>query len=255
MPKKRLVFTLLYQKKSFWLSRNFRLQRVGDINWLQENYQFSRVAKCIDELFILDVSRDNPDVKNFAHTVGEIAQGCFMPITLGGRINDTKVADYYIKNGADKLILNTAIVKNPELVKELVQTYGSQCIIASVDIKVKDGLVTAYVDNGQTPVNFSFDEYLVYLLSLNIGELCLNSIDRDGTGQGFDQDVLLRYFTNFPIPLILAGGVGNQSHLLDGIKINGVDAVSTSNLFNFMGEGLPNARQYLLDNYIDLAKW
>ena len=91
MPKKRLVFTLLYQENSFWLSRNFRLQRVGDINWLQKNYEFSRVAQSIDELIILDVSRENSDENKFLDAVA--ALGLLHANRLGGGINTTAKAE------------------------------------------------------------------------------------------------------------------------------------------------------------------
>ena len=255
MPKKRLVFTLLYQENSFWLSRNFRLQRVGDINWLQKNYEFSRVAQSIDELIILDVSRENSDENKFLDAVAALSQDCFMPIALGGGINTTAKAELYIKNGADKLIINTALVSNPSLITDLVRIYGSQCIIASVDLKIENQTVSVCVDRARTIAPVSLKDYLNSLISLGVGEIYLNDIKRDGTGQGYDLTLLHQYFHGFPLPVILAGGVGNADHLLEGILVDGVDAVSTANLFNFMGDGLPNARKYLLDNQVDLALW
>ena len=255
MPKKRLIFTLLYQEKSFWLSRNFRLQRVGDINWLQKNYEFSRVAQSIDELIILDVSREDSDEYEFLDAVASLSQDCFMPISLGGGINTIEKAELYIKNGADKLIINTALTSNPSLITDLVRIYGSQCIIASVDLKNENRTVSVCIDRARTVAAISFEDYLDSLISLGVGEIYLNDIKRDGTGQGYDLTLLDQYFQGFPLPVILAGGVGNADHLLEGILVDGVDAVSTANLFNFMGDGLPNARKYLLANQVDLALW
>ena len=237
------------------VERNFRLQRVGDINWLQKNYEFSRVAQSIDELIILDVSRGNSDENKFLDAVAALSQDCFMPIALGGGINTTAKAELYIKNGADKLIINTALAFNPSLITDLVRIYGSQCIIASVDLKIENQTVSVCVDRARTIAPVSFEDYLNSLISLGVGEIYLNDIKRDGTGQGYDLTLLDQYFHDFPLPVILAGGVGNADHLLEGILVDGVDAVSTANLFNFMGDGLPNARKYLLDNQVDLALW
>ena len=152
-------------------------------------------------------------------------------------------------------MLNSPIHSNPSLIYELISRYGSQCIIASVDFKYLDGNYTVYLDNGSLPIDDHILDYLHYLQEIRVGEIYLNSIDQDGTGQGF----FLRLFTDLDlklgVPLILAGGAGNEKHLLSGIRVEGVDAVATANLFNFIGDGLPNARQLLLKNSVDLAVW
>ena len=255
MSKKRLVFTLLYQKGYFHLSRNFRLQRVGDINWLQNNYQFSSTATAIDELVILDVSRDEYDRATFCEVSAKVSASCFIPLVLGGGIRKIEDADTLIRNGADKLILNTALTESPDLVRELVKVYGSQCIIASIDYRLEDGEYIVYTHQGKKRSNLNIKQYLQEVAKLQVGELYLNSIDRDGTGQGYCMESIKEIGDDTSIPLILAGGAGNQKHLQEGLQDSEVDAVATANLFNFIGDGLPNAREHLMSNGIKMAQW
>ena len=256
MLKKRLIFTLLYQKGGFYLSRNFRLQRVGGIDWLQNNYRFSSIAKSIDELIILNVSRSaEENLTEFASIVSSATSNCFMPLSLGGGIKTHADADFLISIGADKLVLNTALAHSQDLVKDLVSVYGSQCIVASVDYRLEHGLPKVYTHCGQQGIDSDFTSFMDQLESLRIGEIYMNSIDQDGTGQGFCMESLNFLNTSTPFPVILAGGAGNQFHLLDGLKSDMVDAVATANLFNFIGDGLPKARKYLIEQQIPLALW
>lgn len=256
MLKKRLIFTLLYMDGSFFLSRNFRLQKVGSRQWLLDNYNFQKTAKSIDELIILDVSRDKRDLDSFLHCVADITRNCFVPIALGGGIRDLTHAESLIRQGADKLVLNTSLMSCPSLVLELISNFGSQSIIASVDYKY-DGTNNRvpYISYGQEKLDLCLSKYLEYISSLGVGEILLNSIDRDGTGQGLDIDLIGAVPPFLSQPIILSGGAGNGSHLLEGIKHPSVDAVATANLFNFIDTGLSEARQYLIDFKVPMAVW
>lgn len=255
MAKKRLVFTLLYQQGGFYLSRNFRLQRVGDLNWLQHNYRFAAIATAIDELVILDVSRDQSDRTAFFAAVDRVTANCFMPLVLGGGIRSIADAEILVSSGADKLLLNTALASDPELVCELVAIYGSQCIIAAVDFRFEKGSFVVYTHQGQHRLDQPLQRYIEQLASLQVGELYLNSIDRDGTGQGYCIDSLMQLGAATHLPITLAGGAGNQHHLLEGLQCACVDAAATANLFNFIGDGLPKARAHLIEKGIDMARW
>ena len=134
------------------------------------------------------------------------------------------------------------------MIKELVHIYGSQSIVASIDFKVVQNEYKAYISNGTKEVTTDLIIYLKNVQDLGVGEIYLNSIDRDGTGFGYDLESI-NYLANYTkVPLIIAGGAGNEKHLLEGLNIDEVSAVATANLFNFIGEGLPNARQYILNN-------
>jgi cyclase len=255
MPKKRLVFTLLYQQGYFYLSRNFRLQRAGDLAWLLNNYRFSSIATAIDELVILDVNRGSRDRDAFCAAVAQISANCYMPLVLGGGIRTLVDAQALVTNGADKLLINTALASDPDLVRELVSIYGSQCIVASIDYRIERGSFSVYTHQGQHRLDQSLQAYIEQLAALQVGELYLNSIDRDGTGQGYCFEALSHIVESIHLPVILAGGAGNQHHLLQGLHRADVDAVATANLFNFIGDGLPKARAHLIDYGIAMAYW
>ena len=255
MAKKRLIFTLLYNDGGFMLSRNFRLQRAGNIKWLQSNYEFKRIAFSIDELIVLDVSRNERNIDRFCNHIRLIGQGCFIPIAAGGGISSHDHASKIMHSGADKLVVNSALFKAPFFVKDLVSTYGSQCIIASIDVKNGKDKFEIYIDNGTKKVGVAFPEYIDNIINLGIGEIYLNSMDKDGTGHGYLLDLLSQLDNKVNVPLIIAGGAGNWHHLLEGLRHNKVDAVATANLFNFIGQGFPNARKQLFNSGIDLAKW
>ena len=255
MARKRLVFTLLYQEGYFWLSRNFRLQRVGDTSWLRSNYNFEHVAKSLDELIILNVDRNVANTRDFIAAVEEVSLNCFIPLGLGGHIRSLQDAELLISNGADKLVINSSIYRNPKLIKDLVSKYGSQAVVASIDFKSVDGTWKVYIDQGVTEVDMSIVEYLQYVISLGVGELYLNSIDLDGTGQGYCLDILQTVSKVSSIPVIISGGAGNKDHLLNALEVKSIDGASTANLFNFIGEALPDARKYLIDKGINLSNW
>jgi cyclase len=251
MLRKRLIFTLIYSNGFFNQSRNFRLQKVGDINWLEKNYGFKDLAFSLDELIVLDASRSNRDIIKFAKNLSRLAEDVFIPICAGGGIECLDDAKILFDNGADKIVLNTAIYNNKDLVNDLVEKYGSQSIVAFVDYKKDD----VFIKNGTQKASLKLDEYMSYVNSLNIGEVCLNSIDKDGTGFGYDIKIAKKIAKKISIPLIISGGAGNESHLLDGIMDADIDAVATANLFNFIGDGLPNARRKIILNKGNIAQW
>ena len=255
MLKKRLIFTLLYNDGGFMLSRNFRLQRAGDIVWLLKNYKFNKISFSIDELIILDVTRRERNIKKFCDHIKMIVKECFVPVAIGGGITSLNHARILMNSGADKLVVNSALIKSPPLVNELVGLYGSQCVVASVDFKKEQGEFVSYIENGTKKVEMEFIDYLKYILNLGVGEIYLNSMDRDGTGHGYLTDILDEISNFVTIPIIMAGGAGNWQHLLEGLKHNMIDAVATANLFNFIGQGFPNARKKLIEIGINLARW
>ena len=255
MVKKRLIFTLLYDDGYFMLSRNFRLQKVGDLQWLNKHYNFQRIAFSIDELIMLDVSRKEKNLERFCEHIKAMTYGCFVPIASGGGIRQASDAKALLNSGADKIVINTVLYDDTNLVKELISTYGSQCIIGSIDLKKKADSFSVMVKNGIQELKISASDYIKNICNFGIGEIYLNSIDKDGTGQGYLLETLELVDENIKTPIILAGGAGNHHHLLEGIRLKRVDAVATANLFNFIGNGLPLAREALIAENIALAEW
>ncbi|MEY8199466.1 MAG: HisA/HisF-related TIM barrel protein [Colwellia sp.] len=236
-------------------SRNFRLQKVGDINWLEKNYQLKNISFSLDELTVVDATKDSKCLDDFARTVSRLVDDVFIPVAAGGGISKISDAELLFNSGADKIIVNTSLHANPDLIAQIVARFGSQSIVASVDYKVENGKPVIYIENGTKSLDLSLDNYISLLHELNVGEVYLNSMDRDGTGFGYDLEVIKSYSHLFDMPLIVSGGAGNGQHMKEALSIEGVTAVATANLFNFVGDGLPKARNLLIGSGANLAKW
>lgn len=255
MLRDRLIFSLIYNAGAFMQSRNFRLQRVGDINWLERNYKFQKISFSLDELIVVDATKGNKDIKKFSEVVKRLVNDVFIPVAAGGGIRQLEDAELLFNNGADKVILNSALYETPELAKSIIEKYGAQSLVASVDYKLVDDTPVVYIKDGTQPISMRLCEYLIFLQALGVGEILLNSIQQDGTGFGYDLATIQEYGQSISVPLLIMGGAGNERHLLDGLKQGGVSGVVTANLFNFIGNGLPNARKYMLENNANLARW
>lgn len=256
MLKKRLIFTLLYNQGQFMLSRNFRLQKVGNLAWLHTNYNFSLISFSIDELIVLDVTRNNRSMEAFCDVLKVLAKGCFVPIAAGGGVRTIEHARALLRSGADKVVINTALYQNNDFVNELASEFGKQCVVASMDIKqVSDNTYQVVSECGTKHLEGSANHWLAKVINNDVGEIYLNSVDQDGTGQGYDLRLLDLLPPGMPKPVILAGGVGNASHLAKGLADPRVDAVATAHLFNFIGDGLKKARNSLIAGGVELPIW
>lgn len=256
MLKKRLIFTLLYTQGQFMLSRNFRLQKVGDLKWLQTNYNFSHISFSIDELIVLDVTRGKRDTEAFCTVLKALAEGCFVPIAAGGGVRTVEHARTLLRSGADKVVVNSPLYENRAFIHELASEFGRQCVLASLDIKrASDGSYQVWVECGRKCLAGSAARWIEEVTNNAVGEIYLNSINRDGTGQGYDLQLLDQLPPDIRKPVILAGGVGNATHLAQGLADPRVDAVATAHLFNFVGDGLKKARHSLIADGIVLPVW
>jgi imidazole glycerol-phosphate synthase subunit HisF len=249
--KKRLIFVLYYQSGFFCLSRNFRLQKVGDVKWLFEKFHFESIGRLIDEIVLLDVSRErdasHQDVRQtqLAHAVDYLMRETFIPLTIGGGIRTMDEARNCFSLGADKILLNTPVLQDPNFVRECVARYGAQAVIGAIDVRRTDAGYQSRVENGQVDA-IPFHEHLETAVSLGVGEVLLNSIERDGTGMGFDAE-LLDTCPRLDVPLIYCGGAGKPEHFAQMLGSDKVQAIATGNLFNFMGKGFRRVRESLIE--------
>lgn len=253
--KKRIIFTLLYSSENFVLSRNFRLQNIGNLNWLMKNYNFNNVSFYIDELIILDVSRNNRNIEIFSNLIEIISRDIFVPISAGGGINSIKDAKKLFESGADKVVLNTNLLKKSNLAEEICTVYGKQCLVGSLDFIKKDDNYFIYSEYGQKYIG-NLDECLEkFRITERVGELYINSIDQDGTGNGLDLQIGEIIFRKTKTPFILAGGIGKSEHIVSALEKEYINAVSTAHLLNFIGNSLEKTRQISYQKGINLAKW
>jgi len=253
--KKRLIFTLLYEQGSFVLSRNFRRQRIGDLNWLKVNYSFDSIAEAIDELVVLNVDRGCSGWTDFLRTVESLSKATFVPMSVGGGVRSERQGREILTSGADKIVMNTALFCEPNLVESLSDQLGKQCIVGSIDLKgISNSTIAVGIDGATRFLSGPLEQVLSRVQWSSFGEVYLNSIDRDGTGQGLDLHLLDCLPASSRNPVILAGGVGNARHLRDGLQDPRVDAVATANLLNFVGDGFHEARKVLLREGVPLPR-
>jgi cyclase len=253
---KRIIFALLYSNGYFYLSRNFSLQKVGDISWLKKNYGFDKTCNYIDEILILLITK-NPskeNIKNFCKDLASLRERIFIPITIGGGIRNLDDAKMYFDNGADKININYLVHLNYEEVKRISSNFGSQSVSLMVDYKkVKKNYISFF--NSGSEISYDIKTFLKILNKLSFGELILNSIDRDGTGFGFDATILKLIPKSFKHPILLMGGAGKPEHFKYVLEKKEVSGAITANLFNFLGSGLELTRNYCIEKKINLIQF
>ena len=251
--KKRLIFTLLYESGHFVLSRNFRTQKIGNIGWLNKNYNFARVARYVDELVLINVSQDRDFDEHFRETLSVLLEGVFAPVTVGGGIRTLTDAEKLFASGADKILLNRAIHENPTLIADLATKYGQQAVVGSLDVSTDQETHLVVTNKATTPGSTVNLQEL--LINGHLGELYVNSVAKDGTGQGMDPGIIDIVPSISSVPIILAGVAGKPTHLAEAIVTPKVNAVATANLLNFVGDGLQKAREEMRVAGVDLAHW
>ena len=253
MLQKRIIFSLLYKDGQYVQSRNFVTNNIGDTDWIVKNYNFENISKYIDELIILDISeKKNQD--NFLKSVEKITKKTFVPLSIGGGLESFSKAKFFLNNICDKILVNTGLfLKNSDFIFEISDFFGTQSIIASVDFKYVKNQKYIFKNNGLVETKNKLKVFLKKLNKYPVGDILVRSIDRDGTGQGLDHSIVNSL--NLKKPFIISGGCGNYKHFTEFLKNDKISAICTSNLLNFVGDGLKNLRIEILSHKISLPKW
>lgn len=241
MLKTRLIPVLLLQGGFLVRSESFKIhQLIG--NPLQEVKRFNEWN--VDELIYLDISRDQEyDTRRDDHRfkslgdplsiIDEVSKTCFMPLTWGGRISSVEDMRARISRGADKITINTAAFKTPELITQGAKVFGSQAIVVSIDVlRHDDGKCEVFIDGGKVPTGRTPQDWAKQAQEMGAGEILLNSIDRDGSARGYDLDLISSVAACTSIPIIACGGVGRYEDYAAGIKA-GASAVAAANIWHF----------------------
>jgi len=201
-------------------------------------------AEGADELVFLDISASPDERRTTLEMVGRVAEAIFIPFTVGGGIRSVDDAGAALRAGADKVSVNTAAVRDPSLVSRLAESFGSQCVVAAVDVKRTDGRLTVMVNGGREATPRQAVAWMRELESLGAGEILLTSMDRDGTGSGYDLELTRAAAAAVSIPVIASGGAGSLDHLAEALEA-GAHGVLAATIFHFRGSTLPEARAYL----------
>jgi cyclase len=210
-----------------------------------------------DEITFLDITASHEGRETTVHTVEQIAEQVFIPLTVGGGIREVNDVRVMLNAGADKVSINTAAIFRPELVREAADRFGSQCIVVAIDAKKvssagEEERWEIFTHGGRKPTGINAVEWAVKMAEFGAGEILLTSMDQDGVKSGYDLGVTRAISDAVPIPVIASGGVGNLQHLVDGVVDGGADAVLAASIFHFGEYTVPQAKQYMRERGVEV---
>jgi len=199
-----------------------------------------------DELCFLDITATHEARGTLLDIVARTAEVCFMPLTVGGGVRTPEDARALLLAGADKVAVNSAAVARPELVADLADRFGAQCVVASVDArKVGEGQWEIFTHGGRRPTGIDALAHARRLAELGAGELLVTSMDGDGTKRGYDLELTRAIADSVSVPVIASGGVGTLDHLVEGVTLGHASAVLAASIFHFGTYSIRDARAAL----------
>jgi len=198
-----------------------------------------------DEICFLDITASNENRDIIYDVVKKTSKKCFVPLTVGGGVRSVGDISKLLNCGADKVSINTAAVKNAEVVVDSSKKFGSQCIVVAIDAKKNGDKWEVFTHGGRNNTEIDAVEFAKKMEDSGAGELLVTSMDRDGTQIGFDINLTYKISSNVNIPVIASGGVGNLDHLVDGIKLGNASAVLAASIFHYGKYSVKEAKEYL----------
>lgn len=194
-----------------------------------------------DELIYMDVVASLYGRNSLSEIVARTSREIFIPLTVGGGLRSVEDVRSVLRAGADKVSINTAAVRRPELIRELSRRFGSSTVVVSIEAKRRvDGAYEPYTDNGRERTGLDAVQWAIRAAEMGAGEILLTSIDREGTGSGFELDLVHKVSAAIPIPVIACGGAGNAGHLISAVRDSVADAVSVASVLHY---------RYIRENY------
>ena len=242
MLKKRIIPLLLLMNDRLVKTVNFdKFKDVGNPISTAKIFNDSDA----DELILLNINRTNRVSSVLIPVLKKISEECFIPIAAGGGINSIEDATDVIKNGADKVVLNSICYNNYNFVKNLANKFGRQAVVASIDVKKIENKFYLFSNCGTKLNKISLDEHVQKLIKNDVGEIMINSIDCEGTMKGPDHDLIMQVSNNCNVPIIYSSGIGNYDHIKDVFKMANISAVACGSLFNFTDSNPIRTKSYL----------
>jgi cyclase len=223
------------------------LREVGDPVEMAVAYE----EEGADEIAILDITATPEDRGTFVEAVRRVAEAVTIPVLVGGGVKTLRDAEALFKAGADKVSINTAAVKNPSLIREMAEVFGSQSTVVAIDAKRAGERYEVYVRGGREPTGLDAVEWAKKAVELGAGEILLTSIDRDGTKLGYDTELITRVAQAVDVPVIASGGAGALEHFYEAVKA-GADAVLAASLFHFRQITIRQVKQYLKEKGVEV---
>ena len=205
-----------------------------------------------DEICFLDISASLENRDTMVNVVEKTANEVFIPLTVGGGISSIENIQALLKAGADKVSINSAAIKNPNIVKEASEYFGNQCIVVAVDAKKHNNDWFVYSHGGTKKTDLLALNWIEKVQNIGAGEILLTSMDKDGTKSGFDNELLSKVSEFLKIPLIASGGVGSLDHFYDGVVKGKADALLAASVFHFNEISIKEVKQYLKEKKINI---
>jgi cyclase len=246
MVKNRLIAVLIIRDGQVVQSIHFKHTNVIHWNPVEAIDVFNEWA--IDEVIVLNVSRTNATKDKFVNILTRLAEKCFVPLAAGGWVENLADAAQLIRNGADKVIVNTAAYRRPDLITDIADKFGNQCCVVSIDAKRDEnsGKQLVYIDRGREPTEQTPLSWAKAAVKYGAGEIFYNSINHDGNREGYDLGTVRELADYLSVPVIAFGGVFTWQHLADGILIGNADAVAAANIFHYTEHSVIKAKRFLL---------
>lgn len=206
-----------------------------------------------DELVFLDITASSDGRNTTVDLVRRVAERVFIPFTVGGGIRSTDDFKVLLREGADKISINSAAIMNPQLISDAADKFGSQCVVVAIDAKRNsDGHCSIYKNGGRVDMHMDAVEWAMKAEKLGAGEILLTSMDCDGTKAGYDIELTNTIASNVSIPVIASGGAGSKEHFLDAFTKGKADAALAASLFHYKELDITELKKYLADNGIPM---
>lgn len=225
------------------------LRKIGNPNEYAKKYFKSG----IDEIIYMDAVASLYERNSLNEIIKETSKNIFIPITVGGGIRSIDDANKILRSGADKIAINTAAIKNPRLIEELSNRFGSSTIVLSIEAKqTLNGSWEAYTNNGREKTGIDVIKWSLEAEKLGVGEILLTSVDKEGTGRGFDNNLLKSVTDIITVPVIASGGMGNFQHFADVVKLSECDGVAIANLLHYSKIKIKDLKNFSLKEKINI---
>ncbi len=252
MVKTRLIPTLLLMNGRMVKTKQFDSYRdVGNPVTVAKVYDAQRA----DELVFLDITATTDERKFLLETIREVANECFMPLTAGGGIQTVDQARELLRNGADKVAVNTGAVENPSLISDIAKAFGRSTVLVSIDYKKNErGENEVFTHRGRAATGLDPVAWAKKVEEGGAGEILLTCVDREGTMTGYDISTIRAVSDAVSIPVIASGGVGTVQHLVDGVVEGHASAVAAASIFHFTDQSIFKAHSHMHDRGLSVRR-
>lgn len=252
MVKNRLIAVLIVRNGQVVQSIKFKHTNIIHSDPVEAIDMFNEWA--VDEVVVLNVSRKSSTKDGFVSIVKRLAEKCFVPLSAGGWIETVEDAKALIRNGADKVVVNTEAFRRPGLIGEIVSIYGSQCCVLSIDSKMdrEAGKRRVCIDRGSELTDVDPISWAQKAVDLGVGEVFFNSVDHDGNRAGYDLEMVKQLAESVTVPVVAFGGVQTWDHLVEGLEAGKADAIAAANILHYTEHSVVKAKKHLVEKNLNV---